>query len=97
MTDLLDRPAGNPLVHCLPDLTVDVDTGVEQIIDVAGDQVIQCVLDALPDIVGNAHASSIVAVVIAGIASGFTDGTFDPQQPVTRGQMATFLTRALDL
>ncbi|MEX0659931.1 MAG: S-layer homology domain-containing protein, partial [Egibacteraceae bacterium] len=51
----------------------------------------------LSDVVGNAHADAIDAVVGAGIAQGFTDGTFRPQQPVTRGQMATFLDRALDL
>lgn len=31
-----------------------------------------------------------------GITSGFPDGTFRPDSPVTRGQMAVFLTRAFD-
>ncbi|HVM00039.1 MAG TPA: S-layer homology domain-containing protein [Egibacteraceae bacterium] len=59
--------------------------------------VARCVLASLPDIVGNAHAASIVAVVVRGIANGYADGTYRPQQQVTRGQMATFLARALDL
>lgn len=32
-----------------------------------------------------------------GIISGFTDGTFRPQNPVTREQFATILTKALEL
>lgn len=60
-------------------------------------EVAQCVAESLPDIVGNAHASSIVAVVSERIAQGYPDGSFRPQGPVNRGQMATFLTRALDL
>lgn len=60
-------------------------------------EVAQCVVESLPDIVGNTHAVSIVAVVSERIAQGHPDGTFRPQGPVTRGQMATFLTRALDL
>lgn len=43
------------------------------------------------------HNASIGAVVAAGITSGRADGTFGPDAPVTRGQMATFLLRALDL
>lgn len=60
-------------------------------------EVAQCIIESLSDIVGNTHASSIVAVVSQRIAQGYPDGTFRPQGPVTRGQMATFLTRALDL
>jgi hypothetical protein len=60
-------------------------------------EVAQCVLDSLPDIVGNPHAASIVAVVVHGIAHGKADGTYGPHDDVTRGQMATFLSRALGL
>jgi hypothetical protein len=49
------------------------------------------------DIDGNTHADAIRAVAEAGISEGRGDGTFGPDEPVTRGQMATFLTRALDL
>jgi subtilisin family serine protease len=52
---------------------------------------------SLSDIAGSVHEASIVKVAQAGITSGFPDGTFRPNDPVTRGQMATFLTRALDL
>ena len=51
------------------------------------------------DIVGNAHESAIAAVAAAGITLGCSDdGTlFCPDATVTRGQMASFLTRALKL
>lgn len=53
--------------------------------------------DASPftDIADSSHASSIRSVAHAGIAGGYPDGTFRPEQAVTRGQLATFLTRAL--
>lgn len=47
------------------------------------------------DVAGNVHAEAIAAVAEAGITTGFPDGTFRPNDPVTRGQMATFLFRAL--
>jgi hypothetical protein len=62
-----------------------------------GDATAACVLESLPDIVGNPHAASVVALVVHGIANGKTDGTYGPHDAVTRGQMATFLSRALDL
>jgi hypothetical protein len=43
------------------------------------------------------HHDGIAAVVAAGIAQGYADGTFRPSRPVTRAQMATFLARALEL
>lgn len=49
------------------------------------------------DVDGGPHAASIAAVSAAGIAQGYDDGTFRPSQPVTREQMATFLTRAMGL
>jgi hypothetical protein len=54
---------------------------------------------ALPrDVAADAsHAESISAVLRAGIASGYPDGTFRPGEPITRGQMATFLARAMEL
>ncbi|MTV24699.1 hypothetical protein FTX61_04590 [Nitriliruptoraceae bacterium ZYF776] len=41
------------------------------------------------------HAEPISSM--AGIAEGFDDGTFRPNAPVTRAQMATLLARAADL
>lgn len=46
---------------------------------------------------GHAHAAGISAVGAAGIAEGLADGTFAPNRPVRRDQMASFLARALDL
>jgi Ca2+-binding RTX toxin-like protein len=46
---------------------------------------------------GDTHKKAIEAVAAAGITTGKGDGTFAPKADVTRGQMATFLMRALDL
>ena len=51
--------------------------------------------DDVPD--SHTHAGSIGAIAEAGIAGGFGDGTYGPEQNVTRGQMATFIARALGL
>lgn len=45
------------------------------------------------DTTGSIHAANIDRVAAAGIAGGFPDGTFDPDAPVTRAQMGTFLAR----
>lgn len=41
------------------------------------------------------YAGSVSAAVEAGIVSGYPDGTFRPQTPITRQQMAVMLARAL--
>ncbi|MFH0917282.1 MAG: S-layer homology domain-containing protein [bacterium] len=46
------------------------------------------------DISGNTHEQSIIDMANRGITVGYPDGTFRPDQPVTRGQMMTFLDRA---
>jgi peptidoglycan hydrolase-like amidase len=51
----------------------------------------------LCDVEGHLYEGFIRAVVGAGIASGAADGCYHPDDPVTRGQMATFLARALGL
>ncbi len=52
--------------------------------------------ETFPDVPADfVHAGAISAVAAAGITTGFEDGTFRPGDPVTRGQMATFLFRAL--
>lgn len=56
-----------------------------------------CVLEALTDVAGTAHAASIVAAIRDGIASGYPDSTFRPSESMTREQMATTLFNALDL
>ncbi|MEX1178043.1 MAG: S-layer homology domain-containing protein [Nitriliruptor sp.] len=42
------------------------------------------------------HAGAIGGLVEAEVISGYGDGTFRPQDPVTRAAMATLLVRALD-
>jgi hypothetical protein len=49
------------------------------------------------DIAGHPHERMINALADARIAGGFGDGTFRPDDPVARGQVATFLGRALRL
>ena len=50
-----------------------------------------------PDVTGTTHAAAIEAIALADITSGYADGTFRPNDPVTRGQMASFLAKALGL
>jgi hypothetical protein len=49
------------------------------------------------DLGGNIHAANINALATAGITTGCTATTYCPDQVVSREQMATFLTRALEL
>lgn len=50
-----------------------------------------------PDVSSSAQASGYIqSAVDAGIISGFPDGTFKPDQAVTRGQLAIFLSRAFE-
>ena len=49
---------------------------------------------SFPDVTG-VHAGSVSAIAGAGITAGYPDGTFRPAQPVTRGQMATFILASL--
>jgi hypothetical protein len=46
---------------------------------------------------GSVHEASIEALLAAGITSGCGDGRFCPDDAVTRGQMAAFLQRAMNL
>ena len=49
------------------------------------------------DIAGTTHLAGINAVATEGIAGGYSDSTYRPRNSVTRGQMATFLARGLEL
>lgn len=51
--------------------------------------------DAFPDDEGSVHEPYIDAMAAMGVISGQADGTYVPRGAVTRGQMATFLARAL--
>ena len=51
-----------------------------------------------PDVSADSVASGYIqSAADAGIIAGFTDGTFKPNQSVTRGQLAIFLSRAFNL
>lgn len=52
---------------------------------------------AFRDIDGNVHRKNIMRLAKAGITSGCDAGRYCPADAVTRGQIATFLDRALDL
>ncbi len=54
-------------------------------------------LPSFDDIGGNVHADAIETLAAAGITNGCAPDLFCPDKAVTRGQMATFLARALDL
>ena len=41
--------------------------------------------------IGTTHAASITCAAAYGLVSGYPDGTFRPEQPITRAQMATFV------
>jgi len=45
------------------------------------------------DIEGNTHEDSIIEMANRGITQGYPDGTFRPDEPVSRAQMMTFLDR----
>jgi pimeloyl-ACP methyl ester carboxylesterase len=47
------------------------------------------------DTAGNVHEDAIRAAARAGIVQGYGDGTFRPEQPVARGQLAAMVARAL--
>ncbi|QHN50506.1 S-layer protein [Geobacillus stearothermophilus] len=49
------------------------------------------------DITGIALEQEMRAMVNQGIVQGYPDGQYRPNEPVTRGQFATFLARALQL
>lgn len=53
--------------------------------------------DAFGDDNGSPHEAAIDAVAAAGIAAGTTSGGFAPDEPVNRGQMASFLARTLGI
>lgn len=52
--------------------------------------------DTFPDVAaGSTHHAAIEAIAKAGITLGYGDGTYRPSAPVSRAEMATFLTRAM--
>ena len=56
-----------------------------------------CIANPFWDIGASAFHDDILWIYANGITAGCTAGRFCPERAVTRGQMATFLARALDL
>lgn len=52
---------------------------------------------SFPDTAGTTHQVAIAALASAGVVNGYADGTFRPGNPITRGQMATMISRAFGL
>jgi hypothetical protein len=50
--------------------------------------------DRFPDDNGSPHEDNINRLAAAGLVSGRADGTYGPNDPVSRAQMATFVVRA---
>ncbi len=63
-------------------------------LDLNGDQRDTTFRDVTSNVTGSGYIASAVE---KGIISGFSDRTYKPYQPVTRGQMAIFLNRAFTL
>ena len=54
-------------------------------------------VDSFGDDDGNTHEAAINRLAAAGIANGTGPGTYEPNAPVTRGQLASLIDRALNL
>lgn len=53
--------------------------------------------DWFPDDAGSSHEAAINIIAENGMTTGYTDGTFRPDNPISRAEMATLLVRALGL
>ena len=61
------------------------------------DQSLPAGADSFGDDGHSTHAPAIDALARAGVVTGYGDGTYRPDEPVTRAQMATFLVRTAEL
>jgi hypothetical protein len=61
-----------------------------------GGQIVASASDHFSDDDGTTHEAAIDELAEIGIVTGVEDGTYDPAAPVTRAQMALFITRSLD-
>jgi hypothetical protein len=52
---------------------------------------------SFPDAPGSGHGAFIGCLAGLGIVQGYGDGTFGPRDEVSRGQLASFVVRALEL
>lgn len=74
-----------------PDVYTDVSTHLDFVSTVIAGA------SRFPDTGGSVHADAILAVAELGVTTGFADGTYRPALSVTRGQLASFLSRLLEL
>jgi hypothetical protein len=58
---------------------------------------VEGVEDYPDDILGDTFEDYIERLLDAGVVSGYTDGTYKPQELVTRGQLAKFIFNAFDI
>ena len=49
---------------------------------------------AFTDVAGSVHATSVRRLAAAGLVEGFADGTYRPNQPISRAQAASLVDRA---
>jgi len=75
-------------------ITVQVDHFTKFAVLVAGEQIDQ---PALNDIAGHWAANNINQLVAIGAISGYSDGSFKPDNTITRAEFATVLVKAFQL
>jgi hypothetical protein len=70
---------------------------LERLLTVGGVELPAPAAERFPDVPNNStHKGAIERLAEAGIVEGRVSGAYDPLDPVTRGQMATFLRRTLE-
>jgi hypothetical protein len=87
--DMFDRPS---------QLHVNSYDGTVWLHDLGDRQIVhlRATMPPFPDIAADSWAfDAIAACAAAGIVQGYWDGTYRPDLPVTRGQMAVYISRAL--
>ena len=93
---------GFPGMTFRPDQLVNREQFAKMLVEAAGLEV-PSVVRTLPfriedaDAVSNWAEPFVETAMLAGLIEGFEDGTFRPDETVTRAQVATMLSRALDL
>ncbi len=69
----------------------EMATFLTRVLDAAGEPAPADPPSPFTDVAGSVHARSIDRLAAAGIVSGTGGGRFEPNRPVTRSQMATFV------
>jgi hypothetical protein len=69
---------------------------VSRWLDAVGEELPEATTAAFVDVGNSVHQRDIDRLALAGVVGGFGDGRFGPSAPVTRGQAATIVTRAVE-